>query len=723
MEKSPTPSHNNRTKHVSLDQLKKEAAANKLREHDAETAHEQAVQASKAINPLEDINVLAKAPKGYDESNGPWKAENPDNGFDGAADLASIAEAVAKDPSRQYASWEKTFVNHMKNEASVLKEKSKIDFAALNTKREGDADGTDPMDNRLGEIYAKLDEKFNQAGTGAQADLLRKTIKSQMQDVQTFRYYQRNPNEVPYAVSGSVLKNYANGGKFEEIMKIKTGHQQEKETKRAGGINTEIQTLEAKLATAQDAGEFAVMNDQLDALKETLGDTLPMPEWTNEQRTQRNTQIAMLGERRKANTRDINVYRLLAQEFPLAPETPKDDVEENLEGAAEEASLSEAMTELMDNEEALRLNLADLNASRLLTASGLDSRADSRIGDKAAEYRRAKEAHKEAGQALLMQKIVERSKGEGFKTDAELNLFIAEQTLNMYGKLEDDTIDNVSTKNRRLGKVMNFLAGRTADGEKDTSTRNKVVRRLIKGTVGIGLAAASVATGGALPVAIAAGGWAGVNMYASLDAKAKSKWLNKEDSALSQSELLAASESAPTSGTDENGNKVEFKNIKKAVNKIEAAANAASGMIEKDVKSEQKRRALRLGGSALFGGAIGSASALLGGQLNGGESTANVAPTPDVLPTPDIAPVADIIPTDAAANFGPNNFVVNPGDGFNNLFQNMNIPQDQWASVMDKVGPDLLQSGDAYTMADGSIGIANPGQLSQHAFDVIMSAR
>lgn len=721
MEKPSTPSHNNQTKHVSLEQIKREAAANKLREHDVDAAHEQAVNASKAINPLEDINVLAEAPKGYDESNGPWKAENLDNGFDGAADLAAIAESMAKDPSRQYAPWEKTFVNHMKNEASVLKEKSKVDFAALNTPREGDAPNTDPMINRLGEMYATLDAKFSQIGTEPGSDLLRKTIKGQMTDLQSFGRHHLNPNEVPVAVSGTTAKNYANGGKFEEIMKIKEASQQEKEATRVDGINTEIQTLEAKLAAAQDAGEFAVINDQIDALKDTLGNTLPMPEWTSEQRTHRDTQIAMLGERRKANTRDINVYRLLAQEFPLTPEAPKDNAEAEAEKAPEQELVSEKMAELIENEQDLRTQFAELRASRVLAMAGTDSRSESRNGKNAVEYRSVEEAFKKASQELLLQKVLEQAgKDGGFKTEADLNLFIADQALYASGNLEHETAWEVSTKNRRLGKVMNFLAGRDENGEKVKSKSRMAVKVLI----GAALAGGVAATAGVLAPAVA-GSWAAINMYASLDARAKEKWVNQNYVLEDNSELLDAINQAPK----HDGRAAEQDEMTAIKRKIEIGMQAADQKLEKDIKNQQSKRRNRALGSAAFGVAVGGVSALFSGAFNGGEQASAI--TPDTAmpgsatdfntgsPFPDVAPMS----SDTAANFMPNNFVVNPGDGFNNLFQNMNIPQDQWASVMDKVGPDLLQSGDAYQMADGSFGITNAGQLSQHAFDAIMNAR
>ncbi|RYF28801.1 MAG: hypothetical protein EOO17_04040 [Chloroflexi bacterium] len=621
MEKPSTPSHNNQTKHVSLEQIKREAAANKLREHDVDVAHEQAVHASKAISPLEDINVLAKAPEGYDESNGPWSAENPESGFDGAADLAEIAEAVAKDPSRQYAPWEKTFVNHMKNEASVLKEKSKVDFAAINTPREGDPEGTNPMDNRLREVYDKLNAKFNEVGTEQGADLIRKTIKGQMQDVQAFGYFHRNPNEVPRAVTGSVAKEYAMGGKFEERMKVRTARQEQKEAKRVDGINTELQTLEAKLAAAQDAGEFAVINGQIDALKDTLGNTLPIPEWSSEQRTQRNTQIAMLDERRKANTRDINVYRLLAQEFPLTPEDAEDDTDGDAEKTAEQAPVSEKMAELIANHEKLGNELAAMNASRILAMRGADSRANYRNGKNAVEYRELKASYDEANKALLMQKILDQSSVDGgFKTEAELNLFIAEQTLDANHTLEGETVTNVMNKNRRLGKVMNFLSGRNDEGERVKSKKRMAVHFLI----GAGLAAGTILSGGVL--APVAGGYAGLSMYASLDARAKNKWMNA-DRVVEKENILSALENTTPDRNAKPDESAEQAHVRTLVRKIEAATREANVRAEKDILNQQNKRRNRALGSVAFGVAITGASTLLSGAFNGSESTANAAPT------------------------------------------------------------------------------------------------
>ena len=111
----------------------------------------------------------------------------------------------------------------------------------------------------------------------------------------------------------------------------------------------------------------------------------------------------------------------------------------------------------------------------------------------------------------------------------------------------------------------------------------------------------------------------------------------------------------------------------------------------------------------------------------GGDSAHAVAPDGSSVPAgaeagADFGSAHNAV-SEAAANFGPNNIYVNPGDGFNNLFQQMNIPQDQWSSLIDKVGPELVQHGDAYVMPDGSFGVSNVGQLSQQAFETILKSR
>jgi hypothetical protein len=66
---------------------------------------------------------------------------------------------------------------------------------------------------------------------------------------------------------------------------------------------------------------------------------------------------------------------------------------------------------------------------------------------------------------------------------------------------------------------------------------------------------------------------------------------------------------------------------------------------------------------------------------------------------------------------------ISPGEGMFQTFQEMGIPQDQWSGIMDRVGDQLVQNGDAYPMGDGTFGWSASGQLSQGSIDLIQNAR
>jgi hypothetical protein len=64
------------------------------------------------------------------------------------------------------------------------------------------------------------------------------------------------------------------------------------------------------------------------------------------------------------------------------------------------------------------------------------------------------------------------------------------------------------------------------------------------------------------------------------------------------------------------------------------------------------------------------------------------------------------------------------GEGFYNTFAEMGItnPAEQ-ASLLQKVGPELVARGVAYPMADGTYGISRPGAFSQDVLELIQKSR
>lgn len=82
----------------------------------------------------------------------------------------------------------------------------------------------------------------------------------------------------------------------------------------------------------------------------------------------------------------------------------------------------------------------------------------------------------------------------------------------------------------------------------------------------------------------------------------------------------------------------------------------------------------------------------------------------------------------AGANpeFSPAAYNVHAGEGWYETFQDMNIPHDEWASLAQKVGPQLHEHGWAYVIENGPYkgqwGISQPGQLPKEMLELIQNA-
>lgn len=89
-------------------------------------------------------------------------------------------------------------------------------------------------------------------------------------------------------------------------------------------------------------------------------------------------------------------------------------------------------------------------------------------------------------------------------------------------------------------------------------------------------------------------------------------------------------------------------------------------------------------------------------------------PLPEPPPTPEAPPV----------EFGPDAYRVDPGEGWFQTFKDMGIPNEEWGSLLGKVGPQLQEAGWAYwDGAQGNWGISRPGELPQNVLDLISNSR
>lgn len=88
------------------------------------------------------------------------------------------------------------------------------------------------------------------------------------------------------------------------------------------------------------------------------------------------------------------------------------------------------------------------------------------------------------------------------------------------------------------------------------------------------------------------------------------------------------------------------------------------------------------------------------------------------------APLETAPPVTQPMEFSAAARTVVSGEGFYNTFAEMGItnPAEQ-ASLLQKVGPELVARGIAYPMADGTYGISRPGALSQDVLELIQKSR
>lgn len=111
------------------------------------------------------------------------------------------------------------------------------------------------------------------------------------------------------------------------------------------------------------------------------------------------------------------------------------------------------------------------------------------------------------------------------------------------------------------------------------------------------------------------------------------------------------------------------------------------------------------------------------GAVDGAPNGASEVGSGSNAPTAE-APVAPAPAPNPEYQFSSAARTVVAGEGFYNTFAEMGItnPAEQ-ASLLQKVGPELVARGIAYPMADGTYGISRPGALSQDVLELIQKNR
>lgn len=160
------------------------------------------------------------------------------------------------------------------------------------------------------------------------------------------------------------------------------------------------------------------------------------------------------------------------------------------------------------------------------------------------------------------------------------------------------------------------------------------------------------------------------------------------------------------------------------------AAGKLSGAFEwgQDRLSDLKNGVVNTPG-ATGGGMGGGLDTAPGGSIGGGL-------TPDAPSGgnfggglgPDLPSAGPDMPAPAPIPANPNFWSadalrIDPGEGWYKTFADMNIPENEWGTLLTKVGPQLHDNGWAYQMPNGTWGISRPGELPVNMLELIKNNR
>lgn len=408
------------------------------------------------------------------------------------------------------------------------------------------------------------------------------------------------------------------------------------------------------------------------------------------------------------NEDDLRVLQLLAAKYPApdrgdAPAAtsdtePQDQTAEQQQAPAEKSKELIAAEEKLDG---LRTQLADMNARR-------EKRM---VGTKEAIYSEKVKQLKAAYQAAS--RDVFALQNPDFKENPDIEhidkvKMIAAYTVGEATKLDEQILESHKNNKTKFGKFLEWYGKRG------------VPTKLAVGVIG-GMFIGAV-TGG-----FGTAAWSGSLMAVSLEARNRAK-------------REAGANMLQLDGTggllDALDKRLDGKDGRQTLETIDLDAAHdlldadVTGRNEKRIGDAHRQRAIRIVGSYVAGATIGAITHNLpGGYFDGlhgpHDQVANAISGHEAAgAAPDASHIAAAPGSDALHNAytGPANIYVNPGDGFYKVFEQMHIPQDQWNTVLDKIGPNLVQHGDAYVMPDGGIGISAPGQMTQAAVDLIKNA-
>lgn len=264
---------------------------------------------------------------------------------------------------------------------------------------------------------------------------------------------------------------------------------------------------------------------------------------------------------------------------------------------------TQALETLGGEVEALRTQLSALEGRRMRRSKDGEGNED--------EYQDLRRDYDTAVRQLIAERVKQRTlEGAQFADDAELQLFIATETLQQSAALNEAKIEQYKTANKPLAKAINFLTGKRSDGTKET---RKWVNRARKLTVAGVLIATAVTTGGA-GTAVAAGALAGVKTYGALDAKASREVVSRTGGLLSEDEIRASIAAVPKQKRDPATGAMVDLTRDELIEASTAAATEAYLDAEQAQRIQRQRKRLghiALGGGVglLTGGTIGAVTA------------------------------------------------------------------------------------------------------------------
>lgn len=323
--------------------------------------------------------------------------------------------------------------------------------------------------------------------------------------------------------------------------------------------------------------------------------------------------------------------------------------------------------------------------------------------------------------------------------EADQRLHVAARLMDSYKALQEAT--NEAMENTKMTKFIRFM------------TSGGTVMRIIKG-VGLGVVAGgaglalTAATGGGAVVAGAATGLVAASRlargYAAFDAPGRGADVIKTDSAAKLEKLQesgAENESADKTidmlsehlmNEQKKDTNAQIKKRRWSTGKAAALVVIGAGAVEAlrygyDFASDYLNKSPSTGGGATEPEGTGGSTPSPEGSGSGAGDTHPDKPGGSGHPSEKPGGAAPEAPK--SIEYSSDAMTISNGEGFYQTFQEMDIPQKDWAELLDKVGPelhDMQVDGHslAYRMPNGEWGIrmTADGKMPEGALDAITKA-